>query len=233
HGAGGRESLRELRGLGRYFAFSRWGFLVGALALIGTPIVTAGSYSKDAIIEAALAVQPLLGWLLVGGVVLTGLYIGRLFSIVYAAAAADPRRTHHDVEAERFMNWSLVPLAIGSISFGWLGGGLAGRLGDPLGEIEHAAGPLALSMPGLLAFVLGALGFVAAWWYATRRPEPAAAPATADTSYRAAPWVRAIADAGYSVAGTLARVHSGLLPRYAFASVVALAAILMVRLAIR
>src|SRR5207253_2928512 len=32
HGAGGRESLPDLRGLGRLFPFSRWGFLIGSLA---------------------------------------------------------------------------------------------------------------------------------------------------------------------------------------------------------
>ena len=55
HGAGNRESLTALRGLGRFFPFSRWGFLIGSLALIGTPLITSGSFSKDAIIDAALA----------------------------------------------------------------------------------------------------------------------------------------------------------------------------------
>src|SRR5437870_1328267 len=44
HGTGGRESLSALRGLGRFFPFSRVGFLVGSLALIGPPLVTAGSF---------------------------------------------------------------------------------------------------------------------------------------------------------------------------------------------
>jgi NADH:ubiquinone oxidoreductase subunit 5 (subunit L)/multisubunit Na+/H+ antiporter MnhA subunit len=47
------------------------------------PIVTAGAFSKDAIIDAALASHttygPLVGWLLLAAVTLTGLYIGRLF----------------------------------------------------------------------------------------------------------------------------------------------------------
>src|SRR5205085_12568237 len=112
----------------RFFPFSRWGFLIGSLALIGTPLITAGSYSKDAIIEAALENQPILGYLLLGGVVLTGLYIGRLFSIVYLAPAVDPHAVHHDPDNERLMNWSLVPLMIRSITFGWLGIALANVL---------------------------------------------------------------------------------------------------------
>src|ERR687884_347495 len=74
HGASGLESLGDLRGLGRLFAFSLWGFLIGSLALIGTPLITAGSFSKDSIIDAALnSRQPWVGWLLLLGVVLTGL----------------------------------------------------------------------------------------------------------------------------------------------------------------
>src|SRR5437016_8228653 len=136
HGAGGRESLVALRGLGRFFPFSRIGFLIGSLALIGTPLITAGSFSKDAIIDAAIARQPLIGWLLLGGVILTGLYIGRLFSIVYLAPPVDVDAVHHDADSEAPMNWALVPLMVGAIAFGWLGTWLQARLAEPLGEIE-------------------------------------------------------------------------------------------------
>jgi NADH-quinone oxidoreductase subunit L len=237
HGTGGRESLGALRGLGRYFAFSRWGFLIGSLALIGTPVITAGAASKDAIIDAALASkQPLVGWLLLGGVILTGLYIGRLFSIVYLAPPADPHAVHHDPPAEQLMNWSLVPLAVGAIVFGYLGSWLETRLAAPLGVIDALPSPL--DSRGLLAFALGAIGFAAAWWYFTRRAEAvsglgAAGVVEAAPSYRAAGWVRAIADAGYSLADVLSRVHSGALPRYALGSFLGLAIILLVRVVVR
>jgi NADH-quinone oxidoreductase subunit L len=229
HGASGRESLAGLRGLGRFFLFSRWGFLIGSLALIGTPLVTAGSFSKDAIIDSALQRQPVIGYLLLGGVILTGLYIGRLFSIVYLAPAVDPHAVHHDPDAERPMNWSLVPLIVGAIAFGYLGTWLQARLASPLGEIEALPGPI--TPIGLAAFALGAIGFAVAWWYATQRPAGVvAAPAgAAEPSYRAAGWVRAIADAGYAASATVSRVQSGALAKYALASFLSLAIIMLVR----
>jgi NADH-quinone oxidoreductase subunit L len=236
HGASGRESLAGLRGLGRFFPFSRIGFLIGSLALIGTPLVTAGSFSKDAIIDAAIAKQPIIGWLLLAGVILTGLYIGRLFSIVYLAPPVDVHAVHHDAESERPMNWSLVPLMVGAIAFGWLGSWLQGMLAAPLGEIE--ALPPLVDPRGLLAFALGAVGFGLAWWYFTRRAEAVALAAREpaeerEPTYRAAGWVNLLADAGYAVARSLSRVHSGGLPRYALGSFIGLALVLLLREAIR
>lgn len=229
HGASGREALADLRGLGRFFPYSRWGFLIGALALIGTPLITAGAFSKDAIIEAALEHQPLIGWLLVGGVILTGLYIGRLYAIVYMAPARDAHAVHHDAESERPMNWSLVPLMVGAIAFGWLGTFLASKLA---GTIPVPEQPMALfSLEGIIAFALGALGFGLAWWLSQRAAAPARP--TSDTPYRAAPWVRALADLGYAVSGAVSGVHSGILARYAFGSFLAVALVVLVRVSVR
>lgn len=230
HGGAGREALADLRGLGRFFAFSRWGFLIGSLALIGTPLITAGSFSKDAIIDAALTRQPVIGWLLLGGVILTGAYIGRLFAIVYVATARDPQAVHHDPEAERPMNWSLVPLMVGAVLLGWVGwlGWLPSALEGPLGGIETL--PPLLNLTGGLAFILGAVGFLAAAWY-VQRPQAVLAPG--DTSYRADAWVRAIADGGYAAALGFSRLQSGLLARYAFGSLIAVAVVVLVRLVAR
>jgi NADH-quinone oxidoreductase subunit L len=233
HGAGGEENLDRLRGLGRFFPTSRVGFLVGSLALIGTPIVTAGSFSKDAIIDAVVARQPLLGYLLLGGVVLTGLYIGRLFFRVYEVRDADPHAVHHDASAERLMNSPLIPLILASIVFGWLGGWLLGALTPVLGGTEGASPPLITPL-GLLAFALGLAGFALQWWWNTRRA-PAPARATAPEAPASAPaaWVSAIAQASYAVTQALLRIQSGQLPRYAFGSFVALAVITLVRVVAR
>lgn len=229
HGAGGRESLAALRGLGRFFPFSRAGFLIGSLALIGAPLLTAGSFSKDAIIDVAMARQPIIGWLLLVGVTLTGLYIGRLFAIVYLAAPGDVHAVHHDADAERPMNWALIPLMVGAIAFGWLGTWLQTVLGPILGQIEPL--PPVLDVRGLLAFGLGAVGFGLAWWYFTRGPRTADQQVLKEQepSYRAPGWITVLADAGYAVSRSLSRVQSGGLPRYALASFIGLALILLVR----
>jgi NADH-quinone oxidoreductase subunit L len=230
HGANGLEGLAELRGLGRFFAFSRWGFLIGALALIGTPL-TSGAFSKDAIIDAALnSSQPVIGWLLLGCALLTGLYIGRLFAAVYMAPARDAHAVHHDASAEPPMNWSLVPLMLGSIGLGWLGwvGWLAAALAGTAGPAEVR--PPILTLTGGVAFILGAAGFLGAAWFVLR---PGAVLAAQETSYRPDGWVQVIANAGYAVSEGVSRIQSGLLVRYAFGSIIGVAIILLVRMAVR
>jgi NADH-quinone oxidoreductase subunit L len=228
HGAGGREELADLRGLGRFFRFSFWGFLVGSLALIGTPLITAGSFSKDAIFDAAInSAYPWVGWLLLVCVLLTGAYIGRLFAIVYLAPANDAHAVHHDDAAERWMNWSLVPLIAGAILLGWAGWWLESTLAA---QVPSEGLPAILSPTGGLGFILGAVGFVAAAWYVQR---PAFGLAHAQTSYRADGWVRAIAAGGYAVSAVFSQLQSGLLARYAFGSVIAVAIILLVRVNLR
>jgi NADH-quinone oxidoreductase subunit L len=227
HGSNGREALSGLRGLGRFFPASRWGFLIGSLALIGTPFVTAGAFSKDAIIDAAIARVPIVGWLLLASVILTGLYIGRLFTIVYLArpSEADVHAVHHDASSERLMDWSLVPLAIGAIVFGYAAAYLQSVLAASLGEIEALPSPL--DPRGWLAFALGAIGFGLAYWYFLRRE--AVAGVEEEPSYRAATWVRAIADAGSAVASGLSRAHSGAFAAYALGSFIGVALILLAR----
>jgi NADH-quinone oxidoreductase subunit L len=231
HGAGGEELLDRLRGLGRFFPTSRVGFLVGSLALIGTPVVTAGAFSKDAIIDAAVERQPIVGYLLLAGVALTGLYIGRLFFLVYAGEPGDAHAVHHDRSAERLMDWALVPLILGAISFGWYGGSLLRVLAPVLGGTE-ARPPALISPLGVLAFALGLAGFGFQWWY-TRRLAAAPASAPEAPASTAAGWVSAIARAGYAVTHALQRVQSGQLPRYAFGSFVALALITLLRVVAR
>jgi hypothetical protein len=125
------------------------------------------------------------------------------------------------------MNWSLVPLMLGSIALGWLGWWLVGVLGPVLGLIEP---PTWFSLTGGLAFIVGAIGFLGTVWYVLR-PQVQVAPG--DTSYRADGWVRVIEAGGYAVSAAISRVQSGLLATYVLGSIVTVAIVLLVRVALR
>src|SRR6266498_3991382 len=53
HALAGEQDMRKMAGIGRLMPWTRWAFLVGALALVGVPPFS-GFFSKDAIIAAAL-----------------------------------------------------------------------------------------------------------------------------------------------------------------------------------
>src|SRR5262249_50394731 len=116
HAMDGEEVLARLSGLQRALPLARWAFLIGTLALIGVPIVTAGAFSKDGILEAGLRDQPLLGVLLMGGVFLTGLHRGGLY---FGVSSGRPtgRQPH---APSRLMLWPLAPLAAGAILLGYI-----------------------------------------------------------------------------------------------------------------
>jgi hypothetical protein len=144
---------------------------------------------------------------------------------VYLAPAADAHAVH-----QRPMNFSLVPLMVGAVVFGYLGAWLQGQLSATLGESEVLPGPITLV--GVLAFALGAIGFGLAWYF-TGRAALQPARDERESSYRPDGWVRAIAAAGYAAALGLSRIHSGLLPRYALGSLVGLAVIVLARVVAR
>jgi hypothetical protein len=149
---------------------------------------------------------------------------------VYLAPTTDPHAVHHDASAERPMNWSLVPLMVGSIVLGWFGTWLATALTGPLGSFQPPAPLPALTVTGGIAFILGAVGFVATAWYVLR---PQILLARTVTSYRPDRWVRALADGGYAVAAAVSRLQTGLLATYAVATLLTIAVVLLVRVSLR
>ena len=132
------------------------------------------------------------------------------------------------------MNWSLVPLMLGSIAFGWLGGWLATHLEGPLGHIEpmpDADQPDAAEPGRLRAGRRSASpprGGTSLRRPAPQPPTPTLTPTPSYARRRLGGRARR-RSATPSRAGCHA-LHSGVLPRYAFGSLVALAAFMLVRL---
>jgi NADH-quinone oxidoreductase subunit L len=112
--------IRKMGGLRRDIPVVFWLFLIGAASLSALPIVTAGFYSKDLIIDSALSTQYGSGWLWLAGVagaLLTSLYAFRMvFLVFFGTRARAPVTT-------RFSRLVLVPmfvLAVGAVAVGWI-----------------------------------------------------------------------------------------------------------------
>ncbi len=112
--------IRKMGGLRRDIPVVFWLFLIGAASLSALPVVTAGFYSKDLIIDFALSSEQGSGWLWLAGVVgalLTSLYAFRLvFLVFFGARTRTPAAT-------RFSRLVLVPmfvLAVGAVALGWI-----------------------------------------------------------------------------------------------------------------
>jgi len=209
HASGGEENLDRLGGLRRALPWSFAGFLVGSLALLGFPF-TSGGFSKDAIIEAGIDANPLLGVLLMAGAFVTGLYIGRLLFAVYFGQ--ERIRPHHE---EPLLAWPLVPLIVASVLAGYLEWPVR-ALSQPLTPLLGPSPPVAPSALGILTGVVGVAGLAVSWLVANR-------PVPAEFGTR---WASTLGGVGYAVSDRLAGLQTGRLTSYALASLLGVAVIL-------
>jgi NADH-quinone oxidoreductase subunit L len=213
HHANGEEELSRLGGMRKALPQVMVLALIGSLSLCGVPVLTAGAFSKDLILEAGNHAEPLLGGLLVGSVLLTGLYTGRLFFGVFGG---EPVYDEPEGHAPGLL-WiaPLVPLALGAILLGWIGPGLASLLGEPA-EVHAVTGM------GLFAGGLGLIGFTgAAAWQWVRGGRARLPDLGVD-------WVPRAAELGNGIAGRIARLNNGRLGTYLLASVIGIAATLLI-----
>ncbi len=108
HAVGGEQDMRHMGGLKRYIPKTYWLMVIGTLALTGFPL-TAGYFSKDAIIEAAFAANrggSAYGWLtttVAAG--LTSFYSWRLIFLTFwgerrVAASDGHEATDHNAHDE-------------------------------------------------------------------------------------------------------------------------------------
>ena len=168
------QDIRHMGLLRRGLPVTFWTFLIGTLSITGFPFITAGFFSKDEIIRAALSASGIefvmgLAALLTAG--LTAFYMFRLFIIAFGWEwlRDDPRHLH---EALPIQTIPIVILAAGAAIGGYIP--VANFLQPVFG---HAAdvGTLAFWGLALLTLVAAAIGFALAYMLYARRPEMAAA----------------------------------------------------------
>ena len=160
------EQIANLGGLRKKLPMAHLYFVLGTLALIGAPLITAGSFSKDAILEAALhhPQWSFLGWILLASVVLTGAYAGRLlFGVFYGPEGSS---SHHAHSPGKLFDLPLIPLALGAIGLGWIEAGthfLSNLLAPSVAGPEHAVHALPMGWIGWAAFGAGVVGVGLGW----------------------------------------------------------------------
>jgi len=162
------QDIFKMGGLARRLPVAFTGFLVGSAALAALPLVTAGFYSKEAILSGAWADGSggrVLWAAGVFGAFLTGLYIFRAVFIAFFGAA-------HTEVSGRYGWRVVVPLAVLSV-LSVLGGLLALPLFPLLAPVLPASKDVPGLAPLLLASGAGLLGIALAaarYWRPTRAP---------------------------------------------------------------
>jgi NADH-quinone oxidoreductase subunit L len=178
------QDIRHMGGLKDKLPFTYWTMVIGALALTGFPL-TAGYFSKDAIIEAAYVSNNPMALYAFGtstvAAALTAFYIWRLVFVTFHGSPHD--RRHYDAAHESPLVM-LVPLgflAAGSIFAGYPFRELF--VGHEVGEFFGSSLKLAQEnhiledmhhIPYLMTIaptVMMAIGFAIAWEFYIRRPE--------------------------------------------------------------
>ena len=178
------QDMRNMGGLKDRIPFTYVMMIIGTLALTGFPL-TAGYFSKDAIIEAAyVGHNPMALYAFictVGAALLTSFYSWRLIFKTFHGEPHDRQHWRDAHESPWVMLIPLVVLALGSILAGlpfkeiFAGHGVEGFFrelltsakGNAVLEHMHEV-PLSI---GILPTVMMALGFVVAWQFYIRRPD--------------------------------------------------------------
>ncbi len=178
------QDIQHMGGLKDKIPITYWTMVIGTLALTGFPL-TAGYFSKDAIIEAAFVGKNAAAFyafvMTVIAAALTAFYSWRLIFVTFHGS---PHDLHHYSEARESPMVVLIPLgflAAGSIASGFpfkelfVGDGVAEFFRDSLrfaadnhvlDDMHHV--PYLIAM---LPTLMMAIGFVVAWEFYIRRPE--------------------------------------------------------------
>jgi len=123
HAVDGEQDMRKMGGLRKHIPWTFWTMLIGGLALTGFPL-TAGYYSKDAIIEATYASHGAFAgyafWLTTIAALLTAFYTWRQMFMTFFGKPRAPAEVMKKVHESPWV--MIVPLVV--LSFGALFAGM-------------------------------------------------------------------------------------------------------------
>jgi len=115
------QDIRNMGGLKKYLPYTHITFLLGCIAIAGIPPFS-GFFSKDEILAAAYARNPVYWGLGVAGAAMTAFYMFRLYATTFLGKfRGTPEQEHHLHESPAAMTIPLVVLAILSVLGGLIG----------------------------------------------------------------------------------------------------------------
>ena len=178
------QDMRHMGGLWRKLPFTYATMVIGTLALTGFPL-TAGYFSKDAIIESAdVSSNPMAAYgfiMTLGAAALTAFYSWRVIFMTFHGQPHDREHYEHARESPLVMLIPLGLLAIGSLAAGYpvlalfTGHGADTFFHDALRlvtadklfeQAEHL--PLWMTLSPTIMMIGG---FLVAWYFYIRRPD--------------------------------------------------------------
>ncbi len=186
HGMNDDVNMRHYGALRKMLPVTFLTFAMGYLAIIGFPGFS-GFWSKDKIIEVALAENWVVGLCALLGAGITGFYMTRLMLMTFFTKERWEKDVHPH-ESPAVMTYPLIVLAALSVLGGLLtaGGWIQDFLGPVVGEeVEHDPPIPALAITGLAVLVV-AVGVTIAFLLIERREVPRTAPEDVSFVTRAA-----------------------------------------------
>ena len=121
HAMGGEQDMRNMGGLKKYMSITHLTFLLGCLAIAGMPPFS-GFFSKDEILAAAFAKNPIYWGVGVLTAFMTAFYMFRLYAMTFLGKFRGTQdQAHHLHESPTAITIPLIILAILAVVGGWIG----------------------------------------------------------------------------------------------------------------
>lgn len=120
HAMGGEQDMRFMGGLKKYIPITHWTFLIGTFAIAGMPLFS-GMISKDEILVAAWAKNPIFWIILFIIAAMTATYMFRLYYLTFHGEfRGTEEQKHHLHESPWNMTLPLIVLAVLSVVGGFI-----------------------------------------------------------------------------------------------------------------
>jgi NADH-quinone oxidoreductase subunit L len=121
HAMSGEQDMRNMGGLKKHMRITHITFLLGCLAIAGMPPFS-GFFSKDEILAAAFAKNPLYWGIGVAGALMTAFYMFRLYAMTFLGKfRGTHEQEHHLHESPAAITIPLIVLAILAVIGGFVG----------------------------------------------------------------------------------------------------------------